>query len=311
MLYIGCMTSITRRLFLRSAGGFALASSTGLGSYALAVEPGLCLEVTSYRVTPPRWPPGLRLKAAVLTDIHACEPWMPAERIAGIAELANRLEPDIVFLVGDFNGSMRIASTPVMPEAWAEALSILKPPLGVHAVLGNHDWLHGPLPHMPADNGAGVRRALLRMGSTVLENDAVRLTKDGKAFWVAGLDDQIAMVAVPGGGIRCRADLRVTLAKIKDDSPVILLAHEPYVFPRVPERIALTLSGHTHGGQVNLPMFSALRYGPDLVYGHIVEGNRHLVVSAGLGTSVLPVRFLRPPEVVEVTIESGDVVLSA
>ncbi len=297
------MTNFTRRLFLRGATGFALAGA-GVGSYAFA-ETEFRLEVTSYRVTPPGWPAGLRLEVAVLTDIHACEPWMPAERVAEIAELTNTLAPDLVVLLGDFNGSLRYASKPVLPDAWGEALSTLAAPLGVHAVLGNHDWLHGPLPDMPPDNAQGIRRALSRAGSSVLENHALRITKDGHAFWLAGLDDQIATTRTRAGALRTRDDLRGTLAQVKDAAPVILLAHEPIVFPRVPSRVALTLSGHTHGGQVNLPMLEPLRYAPDLAYGHIVESNRHLIVSAGLGMSELPVRFWRPPEIVQITIEAA------
>jgi hypothetical protein len=298
------MSTITRRLFLRGASGFALAG-TGLGSYALAVEPGLCLGVTSYHVTPPGWSPGLRLQAAVLTDKQACVPWMPARRVAEIAELTNRLAPDIVFLLGDFNGSLRFAtSAPVMPDAWGEALSVLAAPLGVHAVLGNHDWLHGPLPHMPADKAEAVRRALSRAGSSILENDVLRLTKDGKPFWLAGLGDQIALTRTRAGRLRTRDDLSGTLARIKDAAPVILLAHEPYIFPRVPSRVSLTLCGHTHGGQVNLPILDSFRTSSDLAYGHIIENSRHLIVSAGLGMSELPVRFMRPPEIVMITIEA-------
>ena len=84
------MASISRRLFLQGAGGFAWATA-GLGSYAFAFEPGLRLNITSYRVTPPHWPDGMALKAAVLADIHACEPWMPASRVRGIANLTNDL----------------------------------------------------------------------------------------------------------------------------------------------------------------------------------------------------------------------------
>lgn len=297
------MTHVTRRLFLRGAAGFGLAG-TGFGSYAFA-ETGLALEVTSYRVAPRNWPPGLRLVAAVLTDIHACEPWMPVERVAAIAEVTNRLRPDIVFLLGDFNGSLRYASAPVMPEAWGEALSSLRAPLGVHAVLGNHDWLHGALPDIPPDDARSVRRALLRAGSTVLENHALRLKKDGHAFWVAGLGDQIAWGLTQAGRWRSRDDLKGTLAKIVDDAPVILLAHEPYIFPKVPSRVSLTLCGHTHGGQINLPLLDALRDRSELTYGHVVANDRHMIVSAGLGTSVVPIRFMRPPEVVEITIEAG------
>jgi predicted MPP superfamily phosphohydrolase len=96
------------------------------------------------------------------------------------------------------------------------------------------------------------------------------------------------------------------MAQIKGPAPVILLAHEPAIFRRVPDRVSLTLCGHTHGGQVNLPIFTKdfmrRHWGCDLVYGHIVQRDHHLIISAGLGTTHAPVRFMRPPEVVELTI---------
>jgi hypothetical protein len=259
----------------------------------------------------------LRLKAAALADIHACEPWMPAARVRAIAQMTNALAPDVIFLLGDFNGAQRLVSGPVMPEEWGEALSILKAPLGVYAVLGNHDWWHGALPNLPGDGGESVRRALAGAGIKLLENDVARLSKDGRTFWVAGLGDQLA-------GPRGRSfgagadDLPGTLAQIKDQSPIILLAHEPYIFRRVPDRVSLTLSGHTHGGQVNLPVFgpplSHRFFGStftDLVYGHIIEEGRHLIISGGLGTSHIPVRFMRPPEVVEITLGAKPAALAA
>ncbi len=294
------MSSIGRRAFLQSAAG-ALWATAALGSYAFAFEPALQLKVTSYSVAPPSWPVGLTLRAVVLADIHACEPWMPAARVRAIAELANALEPDIFFLLGDFSGGHSILSGPVMPDEWGEALSILRAPLGAYAVLGNHDWLHGPLPNMPADGAVGVRNALVSANIRVLENDAVRLAKHGRPFWVAGLGDQLAG---PEGGRKGVADLPGTLALIADSAPVLMLAHEPFIFRQMPDRVALTLSGHTHGGQINLPFAETrtTRFFRDLVYGHIVQNNRNLIVSGGLGTSHAPVRFLRPPELVTVTI---------
>jgi predicted MPP superfamily phosphohydrolase len=297
------MTMLSRRNFLRGATSAAFAGAC-FGSYALALDSGLSVQVTTYRVTPPHWPTGLRVAAAVLTDIHACEPWMPATHVAEIAELTNTLAPDVVFLLGDINGSLHCATAPVMPDAWGEALSVLKAPLGIHAVLGNHDWNHGPLPDMPSDDAKGVRRGLTRAGSSILQNDAVRLTKDGHAFWVAGLDDQIATTRSSAGHWKFRADLPATLARVQDDAPVILLAHEPHIFPRIPSRVSLTLSGHTHGGQVVLPVLDSFRYRADLAYGHVVENDRHLIVSAGLGMSEVPFRINRPPEIVLVTLES-------
>lgn len=302
------MTHISRWLFLQTAGGFVFAATAGLSSYAVAIEPGFRLDVTSYRLSPPRWPQGAELKAAIIADIHACEPFMSASRVRAIADLANRMKPDIIFLLGDFHAGHNYVSGPVMPYQWGEALSILSAPLGTYAVLGNHDWWHGPLPSMRGDSGRSVREALHNAGIKLLENDAVRLLIGETPFWVAGLGDQMAH-ADGHRAFRGVDDLSGTLRQVKDEAPVILLAHEPHIFRRVPERVSITLCGHTHGGQVNLPLLSSAfaqsRYGTDHVYGHIVEHGRHMLISAGLGTSYVPNRFLRPPELVLLTL--GDV----
>lgn len=277
-----------------------------LASYPLAIEPGFRLDVTSYSVRPPQWPEGLNVKAAVIADIHACEPLMPASRVRHIAELANQLDPDIIFLLGDFSAGHRYVTAAVYPEQWGEALSILNAPLGVYAILGNHDWWHGAaLPGTPGDGGESVRRALRHANIEVLENDAVRVENNGHPFWVAGLGDQLAH-QVGSRSFKGIDDLTGTLARVTDDSPVVLLAHEPFVFRHVPKRVSLTLCGHTHGGQISLPFITAAyaetEFGTKHIYGHIVEGGRHMMISAGLGTSIVPVRFMRPPELVNVAI---------
>jgi len=172
------MTMISRRHFLLGAGGLALGTA-GLGSYAFAIEPGLRLDVTSYHLIPPNWPADLKLKAAIIADIHACEPWMSVERIRSIVALANSLQPDITFVLGDFNAGHKIVTAPVYPEQWGEALAELKAPLGTYAILGNHDWRHGVLPGMRGDDGESVRRALHHAGIKLLENEAVQLRKEG------------------------------------------------------------------------------------------------------------------------------------
>lgn len=303
---------ISRRALLRLPAGLALA---GLGTYSVVIEPNFMLDVTRYRVTPKDWPRGLRLRIAVITDLHACEPWMPVSRIREIALVANALAPDLTVLLGDFAAGTHLASGPVTPQQWGEALSELKAPLGVHAVLGNHDWWHGPLPSDAPDGAEGARRALGQMGARVYENDGLRLTKDGKPFWLLGLGDQMAFSLGHGRGWRGHDDLDATLAVIEDDAPAILLAHEPFIFSRVPKRVALTLCGHTHGGQVNLPIagpiVAELRWKTKNIYGHIVEDDRHMVISGGLGESILPMRFMRPPEIVEVTVEAPDALADA
>jgi uncharacterized protein len=298
------MALLTRRHFIQGAGAFALVTA-GLGTYACAIEPGFCLDITTYRLTPPHWPPGLQVKAALIADIHASEPQMSAARIRRIAELTNALKPDVVFLLGDFNAGHRFVTRPVLPDQWGEALSILDAPLGIHAILGNHDWWHGALVSTPSDEGESVRRALRHAHFNVLENAAIPLLKDGKSFWVAGLGDQLAYRPGPNG-FSGYDDLDGTLAQVTDAAPILLLAHEPFIFRRVPEQVSLTLCGHTHGGQVNLPiiteMFTESQFGLRQAYGHIVDGGRHMIISAGLGTSIAPVRLFRPPEIVLVTI---------
>lgn len=295
---------VTRRAVLKAGGAMTLGIG-GLGSYGVGIEPMFMLDVTDYRLMPPAWPADQDLRISVIADIHACEPFMSAARVRSICELSNALRPDLVLLLGDYTGGHNYVTRPVLPEEWGEALASLQAPLGVYGILGNHDWWHGPIPRMRGDGGESVRRALRAAHVTLLENDAVRLVHQGKPFWVAGLASQIA-IRVRRGVFRGVDDLPGTLRKVTDDAPVILMVHEPMVFDQVPERVVLTLCGHTHGGQINLPIigapFATERFGARHVYGHIVERNRHMVISAGLGASIAPVRMGRPPEVVQIAL---------
>jgi predicted MPP superfamily phosphohydrolase len=297
------MALLTRRNFL-AAGAGAMIGGVGLGSWAFAIEPGYMLNVTSYNLTPQSWPANLAMKAVVIADIHACEPWMSVERIRHICEVANALNPDVILLLGDYQSGMRFVTKPVWPEEWGEALSILKAPLGVYGVLGNHDIWHGILPGVPGDEGATVARTLTQAGIRVLNNDAVRLAKDGAHVWIAGLADQMYDWDKANRRWIGQDDLEGTLKIVSDDAPVILLAHEPFIFPRVPKRVALTLCGHTHGGQIMLPIIGnpllLRRIKAAYAYGHVIEDGRHMIVSAGLGTSMIPARFMRPPEIVQI-----------
>ncbi|OHV84588.1 metallophosphoesterase [Rhizobium sp. LCM 4573] len=292
---------ITRRgLFKRVGGSFA--AMLALGGYAFA-EPFVRLNVTRYALNPPGWTPGLKLRVVVLADIHACEPWMPADRIAKFCRTANDLEPDVILLLGDYISGMRLSTGRVEPAVWAGVLATLKAPLGVHAVLGNHDWGEDAAVQLAAGGIPFTRAALEAVGIPVYSNSAVRLEKDGRPFWLAGLEDQLAFYYRPGHprdqvGLH---DLPGTLAQVTDDAPIILMAHEPDIFPQVPDRVSLTLSGHTHGGQVRLFGYAPVvpsRYGDRYVYGHVQEDGRNIIVSGGLGCSGLPIRFGSPPEIV-------------
>lgn len=260
--------------------------------------------VTPYRLRPRGWRPGLKLRVAVIADIHACEPWMGAERIRGICDRANGLEADVILLLGDYVSGMRLVTDTVPPSDWASAMAGLRAPLGVHAVLGNHDYWEDPA--VQADHTAEpiVKTALESVGIPVLVNRSIRLAKDGHGFWLAGLADQVALLRGPGlarNGRHGLDDLPGALAQVTDDAPVILLAHEPDIFLDVPDRVSLTLSGHTHGGQINIfgwkPVVPS-RYGARYAGGLVEENGRSLVVSRGLGCSVIPVRFMSRPEIV-------------
>ena len=285
----------SRRSLLRLFGA-TLFASFSLASYAFAFEPRFRLAVTRYRLRPPRWPAMARpLRMAVIADVHACEPWMPLPRIEEIVATANALKPELIVLLGDYVAGLGRFKTGVVPvKEWGAVLGRLKAPLGTFSVLGNHDWWVGAGP---------VRAALQDNGIPVLENEARLLRPSaGPAFWLAGLGDQLA-IRTGNGRYSGMHDLPKTLAQIKDDTaPAILLAHEPDIFANLPERFDLTLSGHTHGGQVKLPLLGRpivpSRYGERYAYGHVIENDRHLIVSGGLGLSNLPVRFGVPPEIV-------------
>lgn len=293
---------LTRRGFLKFLwhGGLLLAAMAAYPFSEVMARP----RVTTYRLTPPGWTPGLKLRAAVISDIHACEPWMSAERIKDICDRANTLEADVILLLGDYVSGMNLVTDYVHSSDWSKAMAGLGAPLGVHAVMGNHDYWEDLSFQRDQTVVPFARAALEGVGIAVHANRAVRLEKEGQGFWLAGLDDQVALR--PGRrfnrtGWQGLDDLPATLAQVTDDAPVILLAHEPDVFPNVPERVSLTISGHTHGGQVNIfgwkPVVPS-RYAARYSAGHIEEDGRHIVVSRGLGCSVIPVRFMSRPEIV-------------
>jgi uncharacterized protein len=297
---------ISRRQFLRWIAGLGAAGVAAAG-YAFAVEPLLRLKIARYNLTPPRWPAGLKLKIAALADLHASEPWMGIDRVRSIVDRTNDLGADVIVLLGDYVCGRSAWREPMEAKQWATALAQLRAPLGVHAILGNHEFWEDPIVQRA---GAGVpfsRRALDDVGIPVYENDVVRLQKGGHPFWLAGLGDQLAYLPVrkvrPGRRIGVD-DLRGTLAKVADDAPVILLAHEPDIAVRVPDRVSLILSGHTHGGQVRLFGWSPMvpsQFGNRFAYGHVRE-QCDIIISGGLGCSVAPIRIGVPPEIVLVTL---------
>lgn len=286
---------LTRRRIITGAVGLIGLSATSTVVYAGAIEPR-GLTVTRYAFNPPAWPAGRKLAMTVIADLHAGEPDMPLSHVRRVVDTALALRSDVVLLLGDFKAWYRFKTRPVPDALWAAELARLDAPLGTWAILGNHDWWH---------DLAGVRGALADVRIPVLENDAVLLGPPGQKFWLAGIGDQLA-IPLGHGQFRGVDDLPGTLSRINTDDPVVLMVHEPDIFPRVPQRVSLTLAGHTHGGQIRLPLiwpaFVPSRYGARYAYGHVVEDNRHLIVSGGLGTSIIPARLGVPPEVLHIEL---------
>ncbi len=300
---------LTRRGLLRSLLGLG-AATLSFAAYGIGIEPILRLDVARYALTPPGWPPQLKLRIVALADVHACDPWMPLARVKAIVAQANALGGDVMLLLGDYVTGRRLPHRALDPAVLAASLAVLRAPLGVHAILGNHDWWDDRAAMRSGQGPTYMHRRLEEAGLNVLENDAIRLRHAGHAFWLAGLGDQIAFQTRRAGLDGRRRplgvdDLPKLLRAIDDDAPAILLAHEPDIFPQVPDRFALTLSGHTHGGQVNLFGWrpaAASELSGRYARGHFHERGRDLIVSSGLGCSLAPVRFGVPPEILVVDL---------
>ncbi len=295
---------ISRRGILKGLLGAFLAGLF-VSAYGFFIEPALRLRVKRRRIAPAGWTGG-PLKIAVLADLHMCEPFVPLKRLERIVARTNALGADLVVILGDLEAGHRFVTKKVSMEATARVLAGLRAPLGVHAVLGNHDWWHDRAAQARGGGPNRIAEALRAAGIPVLQNDAVKLGEGTPAgpFWLAGLDDQLA-IGEGNRSFRGLHDLPATLARLTDDAPAILLAHEPDIFPEVPDRVALTLSGHTHGGQVRFFGYSPVvpsKYGNRYAYGHVREGGRDLVVSGGIGCSILPVRLGVVPEITVVEI---------
>ncbi len=232
------------------------------------------------------WPAGQPpLKILLISDVHVSTPDMSPARLTRLVGQLNTLKPDLVVIAGDLISGKRFATRHHTPDEIAAPLAGFKAPLGTVAVLGNHDFWH---------NAPAQATALRKRGITVLANSAVRrgpLIVGGIADEVTGHDDVPATYAAMdalGAG------------------PRVLLTHSPDVVPKLPKPVAAVLTGHTHCGQLVFPMIGALtyssKYGDRFACGRIDAGGQAVFVGAGLGTSILPLRYGAPPDVWLVTL---------
>jgi uncharacterized protein len=272
-----------RRAALAGAGAAVLAGA----AWTTLVEPRR-LRLRRVAVDVPDWPAGLAgLKIALVSDLHAGAPTVDERRVERVVAATNRARPDLVALLGDYIDPEVALGESVEPEPVAERLGALEAPLGVFAVLGNHDWLN---------EGERVRRALREQRIDVLENDAASVDLAGQVLRIVGLAD--ASERIP--------DVSTPFSLVPPGAPLLVLSHNPDLFPLLPERPSLTVAGHTHGGQVNLPLVrdrvTPSAHGARFAGGLFRDGPRVMYVSRGIGTSTLPVRFRAAPEVVLLTL---------
>jgi predicted MPP superfamily phosphohydrolase len=231
-------------------------------------------------VTLPQLAPGTPpIRLALLSDIHVAGPDMPPQRLTRIVSQVNALEPDLVLIAGDLVSEKRFATRIYTPAEVVAPLGKLEAPLGVVAVPGNHDhWFDMP----------GLAAELRKHGITLLANAARR----AGPLVIGGLDDDYTG----------RADLGATVAAMErlQGAPIVL-SHSPDPFPRLPGSLGLMLAGHTHCGQIAYPWGGAPAhmsdYGDRYGCGRIDEDGKVLIVGAGLGTSLIPVRLFTRPEI--------------
>jgi predicted MPP superfamily phosphohydrolase len=261
--------------------GFACAA------WGFGWEPRTLVE-REYALSLPRWSPecdGMRFD--VISDLHTGSPHNGVDNLDRIVRRLVLSDADAVLMAGDYLILSVFLGTYVPPETVAERLKPLTARKPVYAVLGNHDWWK---------DGGKVRVALEAAGVTVLENQASKVALGDCRMWMVGIGDLW----------EGKPDIARAFAQVVGDAPVLAITHNPDVFPKMPARASLLVAGHTHGGQVSLPLLGrpVLPARERYAIGEYVEDGRHLFVSPGIGTSIMPVRFGVPPEISRLTLRS-------
>lgn len=254
--------------------------------YSVRVEPNKLI-VKNETLYLPHWNKGLDgLRIAVISDLHVGSPKVSLIRLQSIVKLVNSQNPDIIFLLGDLD-AMAIAESKISQDEISKILSGLKAPYGVISVMGNHDY----------EPEGIVKNIFCKSKITLLENHSKYIKYKGHTVRIVGFKDLWHHYLEPESIIGSNDSVK----------PIIVLSHNPDVFPDVPDFVSLTLSGHTHGGEVYLPMLGApmvpSKFAQRYRKGYVVENNKHLFVSSGVGT-LSPFRLFNPPEVVILTLNS-------
>lgn len=272
--------------------------------YAYFIEPRQFV-VVQETLAVPNWSPSLNgLRIVTIADIHTGSNYAPPERVRYVLEQANALNPDVIVLLGDYvseakwdrearsrpEGSDR-TELKIPVETIAESLRGFNAKYGVYAIIGNHDWYH---------NEQKIHRMLEEIaGINVLNNEIAEIYVNGEILRIWGIEDLWRNRQVP------TANSYDLLAEKRN---IIALTHNPDSLLSSPDGIAIMFAGHTHGGQLNWPFFGpkAVFNDPRFMDGHTVVDGKHVYVTSGVGTSVLPLRFRVPPEINVITLTAAD-----
>ena len=219
------------------------------------------------------------LRIAIIADIHAGSPYINEDKIEEIVRKTNALKADLILLPGDFVIDGVLGGNHIPIEVIAKKLSPLKAPLGVFSVLGNHDhW----------ENAGHIHNVLEKNNLPVIDQKVIKIDNEK---YLIGLEDFIE-----GKGLFLR-----TISDLPKNKTAICMTHTPDMFPHLPPKCGLTIAGHTHGGQINIPFIGPLvvpsDYGTRYAEGVIEEDDKILFVATGIGTSIIPARFNVPPEI--------------
>ncbi len=254
----------------------------GLAIWSTLIEPGQ-IKFKEHPIYIKNWPTELSgFSIAFITDTHVGSPHIGLEKMQSIVDKTNALKPDLILLGGDYVIQGVIGGHPVPSKDIVAVLSKLRARDGVLGVLGNHDWW---------DDAPRIHHEFDEQHVQILEDAAQHITIGKSGFWVVGVSDYTEGAH----------DIKKALSGVIDNDPIIILTHSPDIFPDVPSRVGLTIAGHTHGGQVYVPFLGRpvipSKYGQRYAMGLIEENGKQLFVGSGIGTSILPIRFMTPPEV--------------
>jgi uncharacterized protein len=284
---------ITRRRFLTAT----LGGAAGLALYSGEIARHWT-EVSELEISIPGLPQAFDgMRIAQLSDIHLDDFTEPFY-LRHVVHKVNNMQPDAVFLTGDYISDGVDSKQFAVRAAWQCAQILSELQCGkVYGVLGNHDIA------VDADE---VSKALRAHGVTLLRNSYLPIERAGGRLWLAGIDDPV------WGHPNPELTIPASIRNIPDE-PILLMCHAPDFADdllKLPsgQAVSLMLSGHTHGGQVRLPIFGALELpslGKKYVEGHFRLGKMQLYVNRGIGTIGLPFRLNCPPEIALFTLRSG------